>query len=109
MSHTCHVPACKVVVPPKFLMCRKHWNMVPKAVQSRVWLYYRPGQEEDKNPSPTYLQAAKAAVAAVEDIEPHLCRECAVDCRSTPHHIDCPTRQSDLFKPPTPHQGNNHA
>jgi hypothetical protein len=51
------------------LMCYKHWRMVPKALQQRVWATYRPGQEVTKDPSPEYLVAALAAVDAVADKE----------------------------------------
>jgi len=93
MAHHCHVPRCAVVVPPKFLMCRRHWNLVPDAAKKAVWMYYRPGQEVDKNPSDAYLRAAAEAITAVEDIEPHLCRQCQIDTRTAGHHPDCPTRQ----------------
>lgn len=39
--------------------------MVPKAIRDRVWLYYRPGQENDKRPTVEYLKAARDAVIAV--------------------------------------------
>lgn len=65
MSHTCHAIGCSVSVPPKLLMCLKHWRMVPRALQQDVWKHYRPGQEIDKQPSATYLQVAQAAINAV--------------------------------------------
>jgi len=92
MAHHCHVPRCGVAVPPKFLMCRRHWHMVPAAEQRRVWLYYREGQEIDKRPSEAYLRAAEAAIRAVQAIEPHLCRECGVDTRHFQHAGDCRSR-----------------
>jgi len=50
-------------------MCRKHWFMVPRALQRQVWALYRPGQEVRKDPSPEYLDAATAAVEAVAKAE----------------------------------------
>ncbi|AZS12623.1 hypothetical protein HWB99_gp087 [Mycobacterium phage DrLupo] len=72
-KHTCHALRCNTEVPPKLLMCGKHWRMVPKPLQDRVWHHYRPGQEVTKDPSHEYIRAAMAAVNAVADKEgiPH--------------------------------------
>jgi hypothetical protein len=51
------------------LMCGRHWRLVPRALQQDVWRSYRPGQENDKQPSRTYLAAADAAIAAVRRAE----------------------------------------
>jgi hypothetical protein len=40
--------------------CRKHWFTLPKMLRDRIWAAYRPGQEIDKRPSETYLDAAGA-------------------------------------------------
>lgn len=68
-AHECHARGCHRSVPPRMLMCRTHWFMVPKRLQDEVWATYRPGQERDKSPSDEYLEAARAAVAAVADEE----------------------------------------
>lgn len=65
MAHLCHAVGCKVAVPPKLLMCLRHWRMVPKALQAEVWRTYRPGQEIDKRPSSEYMTASNAAIDAV--------------------------------------------
>lgn len=65
-AHTCHVKSCNVVVPPKLLMCRRHWFQCPAFLREQVWAHYRPGQEEDKSPTKEYLSAARAACDAVE-------------------------------------------
>lgn len=65
MSHTCHAHNCTVNVPPRMLMCLKHWKMIPKELQSRIWKTYRPGQEKDKMPSEDYLLVQRACVWAV--------------------------------------------
>lgn len=65
MSHHCHAHNCPANVPPKLLMCRKHWHMVPRSLQKKVWDTYRPGQEIDKRPTTEYLKAADEAVRAV--------------------------------------------
>lgn len=65
MKHHCHARDCETPVPPKLLMCRKHWFMVPRELQNAVWRYYVPGQEIRKDPTPEYMEAQKAAVEAV--------------------------------------------
>lgn len=61
MSHTCHAHGCKRTVPPKMLMCLKHWKMVPKFAQDEIWATYVPGQEIRKDPSDAYLKAQQRA------------------------------------------------
>lgn len=65
MSHTCHATGCGKPVAPKFLMCGKHWAMVPKPQQAEIWRHYRPGQEVDKRPSGAYLTVMKVAIDTV--------------------------------------------
>lgn len=65
MSHCCHAFECHKEIPPKLLMCIRHWKMVPKDIQSLVWKTYRPGQEIDKQPSQEYLLVQRSAVWAV--------------------------------------------
>lgn len=68
-EHRCHALRCTEPVPPKMLMCKTHWYMVPPALRKAVWTYYRPGQEIDKNPSEEYVKWANKAVQAVADKE----------------------------------------
>ncbi len=65
MRHTCHAAGCRRVVPPRMLMCLKHWRMVHRKLQVTIWNQYRPGQEVDKRPSLAYLCCQQAAVAEV--------------------------------------------
>jgi hypothetical protein len=51
------------------LMCKSHWAMVPKRLQRAVWGKYVPGQERRMDPTPAYLEAAFAAIDAVERAE----------------------------------------
>jgi len=69
MEHLCHAADCAIQVPPKMLMCRRHWFMVPKPIRDAIWSTYRPGQETDKNPSEAYLVNMRAAIKAVADKE----------------------------------------
>jgi hypothetical protein len=68
-AHTCHAEGCDVRVPPRMLMCRAHWFMVPKTLRGRVWATYVHGQERRKDPTPEYLEAAQAAIDAVAAAE----------------------------------------
>lgn len=64
-QHTCHARGCCAVVPPRLLMCARHWRMVPDHMQEAVWATYSRGQERRMDPSDAYLEAAMAAVDAV--------------------------------------------
>ena len=63
--HTCHARGCHEAVPERMLMCRRHWRMVPPALQRRVWAEYVPGQEVRKDPTSAYLEVAQAAIDVV--------------------------------------------
>lgn len=67
--HTCHATGCDLAVPPKMFTCRRHWFRLPKSYRDAIWATYRPGQEVTKDPSPEYLEAARAAVRYLERIE----------------------------------------
>jgi hypothetical protein len=64
--HECHATGCHTEVPPRMLMCLRHWRMVPREIQRRVWAAYVPGQEIRKDPTARYLEAQREAVYAVE-------------------------------------------
>lgn len=76
MKHTCHAKHCTAGCPRRHLMCRRHWAMVPKDLQRVVWQTYQFGQEAGLvRPSKEYLAAAKAAIAAVADVEGQRAKE----------------------------------
>ena len=64
-KHICHAEGCEVEVPPRLLMCARHWRMVPVAIQRAVWATYVPGQEIRKDPTSEYLRVAFEAIHAV--------------------------------------------
>lgn len=64
-AHTCHANQCRTPVRPEYLMCGRHWAMVPPYIRRGVWKNYRPGQCEDKNPSVTWMNFANAAIGWV--------------------------------------------
>ena len=68
-AHRCHALGCEKNVPPKMLMCLRHWRMVPVLLQRAVWREYVPGQEVRKDPTDAYLYVQAAAVNAVADKE----------------------------------------
>lgn len=74
MSHHCHAVGCTVAVPPSKLMCKRHWSMVPPALQYDVYEYYVPGQCNSR-PSKEWLQAARAAINFVREREATTQRE----------------------------------
>jgi hypothetical protein len=69
--HLCHATGCETATPPRWFMCKPHWRLVPPNLRDAVWRTYRPGQELDKLPSREYLEAVRAARAAVAALEGH--------------------------------------
>ena len=65
MTHTCHAHGCTTRVPPSMFMCRSHWYAFRKPMRDAIWKEYRPGQENDKRPSPRYMAVQRRAVGEV--------------------------------------------
>ena len=63
LEHHCHWPGCARHVPPAMWGCKPHWRRLPADIRARIWAAYRPGQENDKDPSREYVAAARAAHA----------------------------------------------
>lgn len=68
-AHTCHARGCQRACHAKYLMCYRHWRMVPPKIQEKVWKHYRPFQELDKNFSKKWLKWANRAIEAVAEKE----------------------------------------
>ena len=64
-EHHCHAKNCKTKCKPEYLMCGKHWALVPDKLQKAVYAHYRIGQCEDMNPSEAWHKAADAAISYV--------------------------------------------
>lgn len=62
MTHLCHAVGCNREVPPKMFMCPRHWFSLRGAVRAAIWREYRPGQENDKNPSVRYMAVQRRAI-----------------------------------------------
>ena len=60
-EHVCHWPGCGRQVPPAMWGCRAHWFRLPKQLRVRIWIAYRPGQENTLDPSAAYRAAARDA------------------------------------------------
>lgn len=60
-------------------MCGKHWRMVSKKNQVRVYQHYRSGQCEDKHPSEEWMRAADDAIAEVASKEAGVGRQIPLD------------------------------
>jgi hypothetical protein len=69
MKHTCHAIGCSEEVPPKKLMCLRHWRMVPDELKVKVYEAYVVGQCDTKKPSRIYLEYARRAITAVRQAE----------------------------------------
>jgi hypothetical protein len=67
--HTCHATGCTKTVPPAMFMCRTHWYSLPKRLRDQIWVTYRAGQEDDKEPSAAYCDAAIACVTFIAQRE----------------------------------------
>lgn len=63
MIHKCHAIGCETPCKPEYLMCPRHWKMLPKPRQRSVLREYRNGQcQLDPIPSPQWHDAADAAI-----------------------------------------------
>lgn len=62
MVHVCHAEACRLPVPPRMFMCRRHWFALPVEYRDAVWSHYVEGQERRKDPTPGYLAVTRAAI-----------------------------------------------
>ncbi|RYX82218.1 hypothetical protein EON83_20360 [bacterium] len=68
-THRCAACGCNKAISPKYLMCFTHWALVPQDIQRAVWRHYKPGQERgEKQPTIEYMEAVRAAVAAVREV-----------------------------------------
>lgn len=66
MIHECHAVGCDRPVDPRYLMCPQCWRRVPYSLKQEVLRCYRAGQEVRKDPTPEYLEAARAAIDSLK-------------------------------------------
>jgi len=67
MAHLCHATSCEKQVPPLLHFCAFHWQFVPAKLAHNLVTNYRTGQEIRKDPSPEYIEAHLACVAAIDE------------------------------------------
>lgn len=60
----CPVTGCSTRIPRHLFMCGKHWRRVPPQLQEAILDTYRAGVVTQE-----YLDARRAAIAAVEAVE----------------------------------------
>lgn len=65
MTHLCHADGCTKPVPPRLLMCLRHWRQVSPETRAAVLREYRPGQEIGKVATMRYLAVQSRAIAEV--------------------------------------------
>ena len=58
-SIPCPVPGCPRQISKARLMCRRHWNLVPKELRDRVWATWQSG---DGARSREHRHAVSAAI-----------------------------------------------
>jgi len=80
MTHTCHNPNCGRPVPAHLVSHKSAWFALPKALRAAIWGNYRTGQEDDKQPTMTYLDALDACIAFWRDNK----TQCRLDSKPTP-------------------------
>jgi hypothetical protein len=66
-DHTCHWPGCEKQVPPAKWGCAAHWFKLPRALRTKIWQAYRPGQEVNLTPSAEYIKVAREVQAWIAD------------------------------------------
>lgn len=55
--HVCAHPDCTRMIPANQLACGSHWVRLPRRLRQAIWNTYRPGQEQDGQPSAEYMAA----------------------------------------------------
>lgn len=68
-AHHCHAEGCLRTVPPRMFACRRHWAMVPRWLQAKLWAAYRPGQERTKEITPWYVLVQTRCRLAITEAE----------------------------------------
>ena len=56
-------PAAIELVPPALWGCREHWYALPQYLRNKIWICYKPGQEDTRSPSRKYVEVAREVQA----------------------------------------------
>jgi hypothetical protein len=65
----CPSPRCGARIDPTRLMCRRHWNLIPKRIRDRVWATWHSGQAAT---SREHQHAVSQAIAVCRADRPEL-------------------------------------
>lgn len=69
-DHGCHAKGCTTKVKPAYVMCPRHWFMVPKHLRDDIWRLYNVGQEEGRaGVSGEYLRVLNEVIWVVAEKE----------------------------------------
>lgn len=49
-KHTCGMDYCITVIPGGWVMCRRHWQMMPRKLRNALWTEYRIAMEVGPGP-----------------------------------------------------------
>lgn len=61
-GHLCHNPNCRRPLAARYVAHPSAWFALPRSIRAGIWSHYRSGQEIDKRPTRTYLDALEAAI-----------------------------------------------
>jgi hypothetical protein len=72
-AHHCGWPNCGRMVPLDRWGCREHWHLLPNHIRAWIGRAYRAGFQTGRHPSPSYLDAHRAALDWIREQaqEPH--------------------------------------
>lgn len=62
-KHRCHAPGCPTRIPESVLMCRDHWNMLPKDMTRQLVDLHPVGQPWRLDRADDCAQLAQACIA----------------------------------------------
>ncbi len=65
LGKRCAAAGCLETVPLDFLMCRRHWRMLPAHLQQAVWTAYRAYLESPRTQARRLTHVQLEAIAAV--------------------------------------------
>lgn len=66
-THYCKAPGCKQKVDNCFLMCHKHWYMVPREIRNEIWRTYQPMSWGDLDLFERYVRATEQAIESIHE------------------------------------------
>ena len=73
MTHHCHALGCKRACPPRWLMCRECWALVPPDLQTEVYrtVKLRSGAHVNASWAPWWRAQARAIAHVAMLVEPN--------------------------------------